>query len=144
MNQRDVDRVTAAVLKTLEQRWDMGTLRSEADFIAGAAQVMLELNGGKWDECAPWAIMLIGNRSILAYEIGKRGDEARAARIEAKMHKDLMRQSSADDMADFLRSVVNNTMPYKAYDYDTSKFLRETALDLLENMDEYPEDLLED
>jgi len=138
----DHDAMAQEILEHLEKRWNNDALISEADFIAGATVVMQALidTDEVWSPAAPWVWMIMGNRSILAYYMARRGKEIQAARVQAKMDKDFIRRAHADEMAEFLRVVVNNTEPYKTYDYDTSAFIREQALHLLEEIDEYPED----
>lgn len=137
------EEIKAEILKRMEERWNMGTLISEPDFIAGAVTVVQMLVGGDglWKPAAPWFFLVMGNRSVLASVVEQRGEEKQAARIQAKMDKDFMRRAHANEMVEFLNVVVNNTKPYQSYDYDTNAFMREQALALLEDIDEYPEEL---
>ena len=104
------EQVKRDLLDNLIKRAKGGALLSEADYMAGAMVAMGRVTGAVdkdeiWSMATPWVFMILGNRSIVARELEKRGEKTAAKIIEEKQEKFIRRVSHLNELVGFVELV---------------------------------------
>lgn len=143
--------VKEEVLRQLAQRHEMGTLKSEMDFIAGAVAVMIfllqgEENDGQWAPAIQWYFAGIGGRSIVADYYEEQGQTKRAELVRKSTIQRIRQWQARDKLAAFprtIREILRTAGTYRGVlllPTETVEWMQSEARDLLEELGYYEEE----
>jgi hypothetical protein len=135
-------------VRHLVNRYETGALVSEADYLAGVMVALLSITGRENDDTlhfgAHWVFMIMGDRSVVAKAYSDTGNKRKSKAAQKKTSKDVRTRKYADDLVSFLHTVRHNCKPGVAIHPETFEFLRMEAEVLLENLNMWPPDEMED
>lgn len=152
--------VLDAVYSTLLKRWKSHALVSETDFLAGVATAMSVISGDVtknqvWQPAHVWVYMVMGSRSIVAQQFEQQGEESMAKYAEQRQATETLQRIHAQAMQNFI--VSTRTTLKSEFDHgparsrlqeyelrDQLQGIYEHANDLLDKLDMWPPDEMED
>lgn len=136
------------VLKDMMERYQSGALVSEADFLSGVTSTVLHLLGERHQNTmsfgADWVFMIMGSRSVVAYELEKQGKEQMARDAQAKTARDARVRMHSDELVDFVKLAYAQCKPRIRNDREVLQGLFDHAAALLDDLDMWPPEDMED